>query len=89
MAIIAYKCVFNQANIVSILDFSVCVCESSDRGQYDERDSSLVIFSGLAGSSSSNRGVGSVRNPSLKQNEDAQVAGSHQSSFYTYEDYGG
>merc|ERR1711971_317869 len=49
---------------------------------------STVLCQGLAGSSSSNRGVGSVRNPSLKQNEDAQVAGSHQSSFYTYEGYG-
>merc|ERR1712018_787320 len=49
---------------------------------------STVLCQGLAGSSSSNRGVGSVRNPSLKQNEDVHVAGSHQSSFYTYEDYG-
>ena len=44
-------------------------------------------FSGVSGSSSG-RGVGSVRSSSLKS-EDAAVAGSHQSSFYTYEDYGG
>merc|ERR1712037_984371 len=48
-----------------------------------------VVCQGVAaGSSSSHRGVGSVRGSSLK-NEDAAAAGSqHQSSFYTYEDYG-
>merc|ERR1719242_537354 len=47
-----------------------------------------VVCQGVAaGSSSSNRGLGSVRISSLKS-EDAAAAGSHQSSFYTYEDYG-
>merc|ERR1711953_453907 len=47
-----------------------------------------LVCQGLAGSSSSNRGVDSVRSSSSKNNEDAAIAGSHQSSFYTYEDYG-
>merc|ERR1712088_996526 len=47
-----------------------------------------LVCQGLAGSSSSNRGVGSVRSSSSLKSEDAAVAGSHQSSFYTYEDYG-
>merc|ERR1711971_850852 len=46
----------------------------------------IVVCQGVSGSSSG-RGVGSVRSSSLKS-EDAAVAGSHQSSFYTYEDYG-
>merc|ERR1712083_256368 len=45
----------------------------------------VTVCQGVFGSSNS-RGVGSVR--SLKS-EDAAAAGSHQSSFYTYEDYGG
>merc|ERR1712088_1216495 len=44
----------------------------------------VTVCQGVFGSSNS-RGVGSVR--SLKS-EDAAAAGSHQSSFYTYEDYG-
>merc|ERR1712203_816531 len=46
----------------------------------------IVVCQGVSGSSSS-RGVGSVRSSSLKS-EDAAASGSHQSSFYTYEDYG-
>ena len=45
---------------------------------------SIMVFSGVVGSSSG-RG-GAVRS---QKSEDAAIAGSHQSSFYTYEDYGG
>ena len=45
---------------------------------------SILVFSGVVGSSSG-RG-GAVRS---QKSEDAAIAGSHQSSFYTYEDYGG
>ena len=44
---------------------------------------SILVFSGVVGSSS---GRGAVRS---QKSEDAAIAGSHQSSFYTYEDYGG
>ena len=44
---------------------------------------SILVFSGVVGSSS---GRGGARSP---KSEDAAIAGSHQSSFYTYEDYGG
>ena len=44
---------------------------------------SILVFSGVVGSSS---GRGGVRS---QKSEDAAIAGSHQSSFYTYEDYGG
>ena len=88
-AAMACKCVFNQANIVCQPGL-LGVCEASidwwSRAIWWRGDSRLFI-SGVSGSSSS-RGVGSVRSSSLKS-EDAAASGSHQSSFYTYEDYGG
>ena len=56
----------------------MCVFNQASNGD------SILVFSGVVGSSSG-RG-GAVRS---QKSEDAAIAGSHQSSFYTYEDYGG
>ena len=55
----------------------MCVFNQASNGD------SILVFSGVVGSSS---GRGAVRS---QKSEDAAIAGSHQSSFYTYEDYGG
>ena len=55
----------------------MCVFNQASNGD------SILVFSGVVGSSS---GRGGARS---QKSEDAAIAGSHQSSFYTYEDYGG
>ena len=57
--------------------YHMCVFNQASNGD------SILVFSGVVGSSS---GRGGARSP---KSEDAAIAGSHQSSFYTYEDYGG
>ena len=64
-------------NTYRLEQYHLCVSNQASNGD------SILVFSGVVGSSS---GRGGARSP---KSEDAAIAGSHQSSFYTYEDYGG